>query len=215
MPSQPVTKKWKVREGRLKHLVDNYNPSGKLDIWERSYIEYFWYKSIDIWYAIVIYPTVSKIVILWYHYFRGWAWREYETNDALSCEKVKAGSSTKLQVCARLSVWRVSETHTLQWSLNDLASQFHCPWNDWPWLMHHDWCTYYTLLHYTFYPLSSFSTLSPKIFKFNRNTTGDELLIADRQQTTDRRAISFDSAKVLEYLAGCSSCFIDGPCRVN
>ena len=31
MPSQPVAKKWRVRDGRLKRLVDNYNPSEKLD----------------------------------------------------------------------------------------------------------------------------------------------------------------------------------------
>ena len=26
-PSQPVPKKWRIREGRLKHLADNYKPS--------------------------------------------------------------------------------------------------------------------------------------------------------------------------------------------
>ena len=30
--SEPVAKRWRVREARIKHVVESYNPADKLDI---------------------------------------------------------------------------------------------------------------------------------------------------------------------------------------
>ena len=58
------------------------------------------------------------------------------------------------------------------------------------------------------------STLSHYNFKFSRNTTGDEFLLADRHYGSDRRVLSFGTAKTLEFLAGCQDWFLDGTFKI-